>query len=175
MADSEPLRVSPLAAAIACVTLFGGVATATSPAGVGEEARFTSLIRQWFGSLQAQPSEGWAVETFLAESPLVFSLMEAGDPGPDDLSDWLLALRSPHPEVEYRLDKLRLDSPEEDLVRVRFEFERHAVDAAGLPHLARREQTWLLRNLPGELPVVLRIEEQRLLAFPGTGPQIVCY
>ncbi len=175
MADSEPLRVSPLAAAIACVILFGGIATATSPARAGEELRVTSLISHWFGALQAQPSEGWAVETFLAESPLVFSLMEAGDPGPDDFSDWLLALRSPHPVVEYRLDKLRIDSYEDDLVRVRFEFERHAIDAAGLPHLTRREQTWLVRNPSGEVPVVLRIDEQRLLAFPGTGPQIVCY
>jgi hypothetical protein len=175
MADGEPLFVSPLAAAIACVILFGGVASATSPAGAGKVVRVTSLISQWFGSLQAQPSEGWAAETFLAGSPLVFSLTEAGDPGPDDFADWLFALRSPHPEVEYRLDKLRLDSLEGDLVRVRFEFERHAMDAAGLPHLARREQTWLVRDLPGEVPVVLRIEEQRLLAFPGTGPQIVCY
>ena len=93
----------------------------------------------------------------------------------DDFSDWLLALRSPHPVVEYRLDKLRIDSYEDDLVRVRFEFERHAIDAAGLPHLTRREQTWLVRNPSGEVPVVLRIDEQRLLAFPGTGPQIVCY
>jgi hypothetical protein len=175
MADGEPLFVSPLAAAIACVILFGGVASATSPAGAGKEVRVTSLISQWFGSLQAQPSEGWAAETFLAGSPLVFSLTEAGDPGPDDFADWLFALRSPHPEVEYRLDKLRLDSLEDDLVRVRFEFERHAMDAAGLPHLTRREQTWLVRDLPGEVPVVPRIEEQRLLAFPGTGPQIVCY
>jgi hypothetical protein len=175
MADSEPLRVSPLAAAIACVILFGGVATATSAAGAGEGVRVTSLISQWFVLLQAQSSDSWAVETFLAESPLVFSLMEAGDPGPGDFADWLSALRSPHPEVAYRLDKLRLDSLEDDLVRVRFEFERHAIDAAGLPHLTRREQTWLVRDLPGEVPVVLRIEEQRLLAFPGTGPQIVCY
>jgi hypothetical protein len=175
MADSEPLRASPLAAAIACVILFGGDATATSPAAAGEEARVTSLITQWFESLEAQSSEGWAVESFLAESPLAFSLMEAGDPGPDEFADWLFALRSPHPEVEFRLDKLRLDSLEGDLLRVRFEFDRHATDAAGLPHLARREQTWLVRDLPGEAPVVLRIEEQRMLAFPGTGPQIVCY
>ncbi|MBW2288624.1 MAG: hypothetical protein JRG90_12460 [Deltaproteobacteria bacterium] len=167
--------MSSLVVALACGILVCGAAAAASRAGVAEEARVASMVEQWFASLEAQPSEGWAVETFLAESPLAFSLTEAGDLGPDELAGWLFALRSSHPKVEYRLDKVRLDSPEEDLVRVRFEFDRHAIDAAGLPHLARREQTWLIRDLPGEVPVVLRIEEQRLLAFPGTGPQIVCY
>lgn len=167
-------RASALAA-ITCWISFGGAAIATSPIGADEEARVASLVAEWFAWLESQPSEGWVIDTFMAESPLAFLLTEAGDPGPDDFAGWLFALRSQHPEVEYRLDEVHLDSLGENLVRVRFEFDRHAVDAAGLPHVARREQTWLVRNLPGEAPVVLRIEEQRLLAFPGTGPQVVCY
>ncbi|MBW1884306.1 MAG: hypothetical protein JRJ58_12300 [Deltaproteobacteria bacterium] len=49
------------------------------------------------------------------------------------------------------------------------------MDDEGLPHIARREHVWLVRNVPGAAPVVLRIDERPLLAFPGTGPQIVCY
>jgi hypothetical protein len=61
------------------------------------------------------------------------------------------------------------------MVRVHFSFDRYALDEAGVPHLARREQTWLLRDRADDRPEVLRIDDQRKLAFPGTGPQIVCY
>jgi hypothetical protein len=58
---------------------------------------------------------------------------------------------------------------------VRFQLDRRALDETGFTHVARREQTWLIRDLPGVPPAVLRIDEQRSLAFSGTGPQIVCY
>jgi hypothetical protein len=176
MAGNERLRLMPLVAAIACGVLVAGAAIATSPEGAAQEARVTNLIAQWFGLLESQSSDGaWEVAAFIAEAPLDLSLVETGDRTPMDVVSWLHALRSLHPGVEYRLGELRFDPLEGDLVRVRFEFDRHSVDVAGLPHLARREETWLLRNLPGEAPAVLRIEERRLLAFPGTGPQIVCY
>ena len=169
------MPASSLAVAIASGFLIACTGIGASSAAPGEENSIASLIPQWFASLEAQPSQGWAIETFLAESPLTFSLTQAETSHPEDFADWLSALRSTHPEVEFRLDKLRVVPLDENLVRVRFEFERHAVDAAGLPHLSRREQTWLVRELPGQVPEVLRIKEQRLLAFPGTGPQIVCY
>jgi hypothetical protein len=175
MAGSGYLRISALAAAIACGLSIGEAAAAELPRGAADGVRVSERIAKWFGWLAAQPSEGWRVESLMVESPLEFSLTQAGDLGPDEFGGWLVGLRSLHPKVEFRLGRLRFDPVDDDLLRVRFELDRHAVDAAGLPHLARSEQTWLIRELPGEAPVVLRIEEQRLLAFPGTGPQIVCY
>jgi|GEM_PF-1891113 len=175
MTGSGPLRVSSLAAAIACGIAVCAAEAADSSIESARESRVSLSIEQWFGALAVEPAEEWASEVFLADAPLVFSLTEADDPGSDDLVDWLFALRSSHPRVEFRVGTLRFESLGKDLVRVRFEVDRHSTDAAGLLHLVRREQTWLIRDLPGETPVVLRIEEQRLPAFPGTGPQLVCY
>lgn len=173
MTSGRPLRVS--AAAIACVVAMGSAAAAGSPVEPVRELRISASIRQWFGVLAAQPAEGGWPESRMSEAPLVFRLTEGGSPGSNDLAAWLVALRSPHPRVEYRIGELHLESVGEDLVRVRFEFDRHSTDEQGLPHLVRREQTWLIRDPADEVPVVLRIDERRLLAFPGTGPQIVCY
>jgi hypothetical protein len=62
-----------------------------------------------------------------------------------------------------------------DVHRARFEFDRRAIDTSGAPHIARREHTWLVRRTKNDPPVILQIDERPLLAFPGTGPQIVCY
>ena len=77
--------------------------------------------------------------------------------------------------VEYRVGPIRIDAAGEDLYEARFEFDRLATDDAGIPHVARREQTWLVRDLSDGTAEILRVDEQKLLAYPGTGPQIVCY
>ena len=78
-------------------------------------------------------------------------------------------------EVEYRVGPIRIDAAGEDLYEARFEFDRLASDKAEIPHIARREQTWLVRDRFDGAAEILRVDEQKLLAFPGTGPQIVCY
>jgi hypothetical protein len=167
-----------LAAAFVCGALIGGapVAVATGPPrSAGDESRIASLVTRWFASLAARDRAGFTPRGFLAESPLGFALAATSDPGPDDLAAWLDELRSPHPHVEFRIDALLLDVVDGSTVRASFTLLRRARDAAGLPHVARSEQTWLIRDSAAEVPVVLRIEERRLLAFPGTGPQMVCY
>jgi hypothetical protein len=89
---------------------------------------------------------------------------------------WLSDRRAEHPRVEYRfIGDIRIDPAGEGLYRARFEFDRLAEDDAGTPHIARREHTWIVRDVPDATPVILRIDEQSKLAFPGTGPQIICY
>jgi hypothetical protein len=58
---------------------------------------------------------------------------------------------------------------------VDFRLDRGAIDREGTRHVARYQQAWTLRDRPGDEPVVLAIDTHRLLVFPGTGPQIVCY
>jgi hypothetical protein len=135
----------------------------------------TSTIRDWFSLLERQAVETREIDRFLAESPIVFPLTEGGSPGPNEFPTWVSDLRSPHPQVAYRIGAIRTDSAGEDSYRVRFQLDRRALDETGFTHVARREQTWLIRDLPGVPPAVLRIDEQRSLAFSGTGPQIVCY
>ena len=93
----------------------------------------------------------------------------------DALLAWTSNLRATYPQIEYRLDPIRIRAEGQDRYRVRFEFDRHALDEAGLPHVARREHTWIVRSDANATPVILRMEERPLLFFPGTGPQIVCY
>jgi hypothetical protein len=88
---------------------------------------------------------------------------------------WLADLREAHPGVEYRIGAVRIDSAGKGLFRARFELDRRALDEVGVPHIARREHTWLVRDFPGQQPLLLRIDERQLLPFPGTGPRIVCY
>jgi hypothetical protein len=79
------------------------------------------------------------------------------------------------PEVEYRVGPVRIDPAGGDLYEARFEFDRLASDEAGISHIARREQTWLVRDLSNGTTEILQVAEKKLLAYPGTGPQMVCY
>ena len=104
----------------------------------------------------------------------------AGISGPEQriealVHDRFAQLDATDPEVEYLVGPIRVDSAGEHLYEARFEFDRIASDEAGIPHIARREQTWLVRDLSDGTAEILRVDEQKLLAYPGTGPQIVCY
>jgi hypothetical protein len=89
--------------------------------------------------------------------------------------DRFAELDATDPEVEYVVGPIRVDSAGADLYEARFEFDRLATDETGIPHIARREQTWLVRDLPDGTAEILQVDEKKLLAYPGTGPQIVCY
>ena len=104
----------------------------------------------------------------------------AGIGGPEQRIEALVherfdALDSADATVEYRVGPIRIDAAGEDLYEARFEFDRLASDEAGIPHIARREQTWLVRDLSSGTAEILQVDERMLLAYPGTGPQMVCY
>ncbi len=92
-----------------------------------------------------------------------------------ELESWRAQLHASHHEVSYQIDPIDVDPVGEGLHRVRFEFGREFLDDAGIPHIARREHTWLVRDVSGRGPAILRIDEGPLVAFPGMGPQIICY
>ncbi len=89
--------------------------------------------------------------------------------------DRFAQLASSDPAAEYRVGPIRVDAAGEDLYQARFEFDRLHTDEAAMPHIARREQTWLVRELADGTTEILQVDEQKVIAFPGTGPQIVCY
>jgi len=134
-----------------------------------------SQIEHWFAQLAESPPDLGEDDRRFTGSPLEFDLAEGGDPGPGDLKAWLIALRSPHPHVEYKLHDMSAVQVGDRLHRIRFEVERRAIGEEGLPHVARSRQNWLIHDSVGSSHVVLRVESVALLAFPGTGPQIVCY
>jgi hypothetical protein len=139
------------------------------------EARIESLIQSWFAVLEDPTAEAKTLYNLLAEAP--FELLLDGEALHDRgaLLAWVSSLRASYPQIEYRLDPIRIHSEGPDRYRVRFEFDRHALDDAGLPHAARREHIWIVQSSTSETPVILRIEERPLIFFPGTGPQVVCY
>ncbi|MBW2361357.1 MAG: hypothetical protein JRG84_10675 [Deltaproteobacteria bacterium] len=139
------------------------------------EQRIVALVHDWFAVLEGGSHESRGLDGFVAEPSFELSLIGASVRNLGELESWRSNLRSTHPELEYRLDTIRVALVGEDLQRARFEFERRAVDDGGVPHLARREHSWLVRDVPGEAPVIVRIDERPLLAFQGTGPQIICY
>ena len=141
----------------------------------GAEQRISTLVHDWFATLASAPPESRDLEGFLAEPSFELSLIGGSLRGLPELEAWRAKLRSTHLDLTYRIDSIAVEPAGEGLHRARFEFERRAVDAEGIPHIARREHAWLVRNAQGEAPVILRIDERPLLAFPGTGPQIVCY
>ena len=77
--------------------------------------------------------------------------------------------------VEVRVGPIRIDAAGQGLYEASVEFDRLYRDEAGIPHIARREQTWLIRDHALGTPEVLRVDERKRLAYPGTGPRIVCY
>ena len=153
----------------------GADPTAIASARSGPERRIGSMIHDWFALLEGRTLESRTLDDFPAESSFEFSLAEGSVRSLDELQAWLSNLRSTYPRIEYRIDPIRIDSVGGDLYRARFELDRRALDRGGTPHIARREQLWLVRDLPGGAPVMLRIDERPLVPFPGTGPQIVCY
>jgi hypothetical protein len=145
------------------------------PAPEGPEHPVASLIRAWFSSLEGQSPESVATNRTLVESPLRFQLGAGGVPDANGLRAWVFDLRSPYPQVEYRIGAIRIDDVGGDSHRVRFEVDRRAVDADGVPHVARSAHSWVVARSPGAAPAVVRIDHEPLLSFPGTGPQVVCY
>jgi hypothetical protein len=150
-------------------------ARAEAPAAQDPIHRVESRVRAWYSVLGEQRVESCALEQVLGRSQLEFSLSEDGTPKPAGLAAWVSELRSSHPQVEYQLTNVRTQAVGDDTYRLRLSVDRRALDAAGVPHVARREQTWLIRDRSGAPPLVLRIDDERRLVFPGTGPQIVCY
>jgi hypothetical protein len=139
------------------------------------EEHIKTLIHSWFAVLEDRTVEAKTLNGLLAETP--FELILDGEVLRDRgaLLAWASNLRTTYPQIEYRLDQIRIQAEGRDRYRVRFEFDRHALDEAGLPHVARREHTWIVRSNANATPVILRMEERPLLFFPGTGPQVVCY
>jgi hypothetical protein len=150
-------------------------AHAELPAVADPARRIESMIRGWYSRLEEQSLESCRLEGLVSEPAVEFSLEAGNTPGPEDFSAWVSELRSTHPQVEYRLSEMRTRAVGDDTYRTRFAFDRYAQDEAGVPHVARREQTWLVRVRADDRLEVLGIDDQRQLALPGTGPQIVCY
>jgi len=169
---SEADEMSPLLPCLLVALLMACVAPGPS---ADPPSHMESEITRWFSALAEHPPGLPGVARPLAQSPLEFALTEGENAVPADLRAWLVDLRSPHPRVEYELDRMSATRVGDQLHRVRFEVTRRAVDAEGLPHVARSRQTWLIRDRAGLPPTVLRAENVRLLSFPGTGSQIVCY
>ena len=139
------------------------------------EERIKTLIHSWFAVLADPTVEAKTVDGLLGEAPFEFILDGEVLRDRAALLAWVSNLRTTYRQIEYRLDPIRIQAEERDRYRVRFEFDRHALDEAGLPHVARREHTWIVQSDVDATPVILRMEERPLLFFPGTGPQIVCY
>ncbi len=148
---------------------------ASASARPGAEQRVDSLVHDWFALLEGATLESGSLDGFVAEPTFELSLIGASIRTLVELEAWRSNLRLSHPQLEYRIDSIDVQPVREDLHRARFEFERQAVDEGGISHIARREHAWLVRDVPGETPVILRIDERPLLAFQGTGPQIICY
>jgi len=139
------------------------------------EARIEALVERWFGLLEDPGAEATRLSDLLGEAPLELKLEGETLRDRAALIAWVSRFRANHPQVEHRLDSIRVEPEGQDRYRVRFAFDRHAFDDAGLAHVARREQRWIVLGGANAPPVISRIEERPLLFFGGTGPQIVCY
>jgi hypothetical protein len=158
----------------------GGLAPgmrADAPAPVASratEAAIASLIRDWFARLAAAPADPRPLELLAREPSLELSLAGGSSRAPEEVEAWLEELRSPHAQVEFAIDSIRIAHEAEGVHRARFEVERRARAADGALLLARWDQTWWVRTPPAGAPSILRIEQRPALPFPGTGPRIVC-
>jgi len=183
MSSIRALRLTPLLATL--VALGAGLGANAARASAGSEAleaappeleaRIEALIQRWFALLGDSTAEASSLSELLAEPP--FELLIDGRVLRDrsELLAWASALRATYPQIEYQLDPIEIHAESKGLHRAAFEFDRRALDNAGLSHVARRKHTWIVQSDPHARPVILRIEEQPLLFFPGTGPQIICY
>jgi hypothetical protein len=137
--------------------------------------RIVSLVEGWFASLPEVPTGSDDLDAFVVTSPFDVSLLEGDLRDPGDFRAWVEELRSPHPRVAYELRDLRVDLVENGFGRARFEVGRRATNDEGDLHLSRRRLTWRFRDRGNGPLVLVGFEEERLILFPGTGPQIVCY
>ncbi len=166
-------RGLPIAAAL--VVLCGCAVLPGARVDPGPQRRIESTVHEWFGLLAEKRSASRPLETLLAGPPYRLSLAEAEVRSRDGLRAWRDGLHATHSRIEYDFEPIRVRPVGGGLYQVHFELDRRAVDAAGTPHVARSEQTWLVRDTPGRAPLIQTIDERRPLPFPGTGPQIVCY
>jgi hypothetical protein len=184
--DTRAFNGSRLTALLAALIALGaggdiGQARASSDLAAPEatssdfEARVETLVNSWFAVLGDPTQEANTLDPLLAESPFELVLDGVVLHDRSALLAWVSDLRAAYPQIEYQLDPIRVHAEAKDRYRVRFQFDRRALDHAGLPHVARREHTWIIQETPHTPPVILEIEERPLLFFPGTGPQIVCY
>lgn len=132
-------------------------------------------IERWFSALAESPRDHAAEGRQLSNSHIQFELADASVESREELTSWLVALRSPYSRVDYELHGMRAERVDDHSYRVRFEVGRNAIGEDGLPHVARSRQTWLIQERVDSKYVVVHVESAPLLAFPGTGPQIVCY
>ena len=142
---------------------------------VDAEARIDSLIHSWFALLADPESDANRLGQFVAEPPFALVLDGVSIHDRTALIAWLSALRASYPTLEYRIDPIRTHEESRGVYRAVFEFDRRAVDEAGLFHVARRKHSWLVRVDPIGQPLILEIEERPLLFSSETGPKIVCY
>ena len=166
-----------VATALACCLGIGPPAIAnqeiSDPAASNEHLE--SAIRSWFSLIEESAPGTGSFDRAPSELPLRFALNEVESLALTEYREFVSRLRSPFPIVEFEINKLRSNPLEENSTRVRFEIERKAVDKDGFPHVMRSAQTWIIRDKTETSPVVVRIEEDLLIPFPGTGPQIICY
>jgi hypothetical protein len=139
------------------------------------ETRIQSLVHDWFGLLETRTPEPSGLERFLADPPFGLTGADGRVLGVPELRERFSELHATYVHLEHRIDEIHVEPAGDGLYRARFEVERHAVDAEGTPHLARKQASWLVRADAHAPPVILRIDERPILAFPGTGPKVVCY
>jgi hypothetical protein len=139
------------------------------------EKPIEALIHRWFAVLEDPAADAATLSSMVDEAP--FDLLLGGEAlrDPNALLAWVFELRAAYPHIEYQIDPIQITPEGQDRFRVRFEFNRNALDPSGFPHVARREHTWIVYSHASELPLIQQIEERPLLFFPGTGPQIICY
>jgi hypothetical protein len=132
-------------------------------------------LRDWYAALSEQPVASHDPRSLLAARGFDVELSRGDFPDEAALGVWVRELRTDHARVAYHITAIRVEEPPDGPRRALVELDREAVDDAGLRHLARREHTWWIDAHAGEQLTVLGVREQRLIVFPGTGPQIVCY
>ncbi len=172
-----------LVLAILAVGSVGSDAPANTSSGSADYAiqsieskqRVEIRIRDWFALLANPAVDSNQLSLFLSETSFEFRSIDEGVRSRSEYLASISNLRAPRARTEYQLDSIKVESVEPGLYRARFQFNRRSVDETGIPHVARREQIWILRSESNTAPVVLQIEERQLLFFPGTGPQVVCY
>jgi hypothetical protein len=168
--------------AVALLPLAGALLGTSSSAAephepLGAEAQILSSLEDWFTALARQEAD----TILLGETAALPNVSLSFTPGPDsdlrmeDLPRWVETLRTEHPRVEYRLAGIEIDRMQGETYDIRFALERRSVESTGLSHIARWAERWRIRIPASASPTVLAISEEPRLAFPGTGPQIVCF
>ena len=183
MSSINSSRLIPLLAIL--VSLGAGVGTGEARASADPaaletvsndfEARVEALVHSWFAVLGDPTVEANTLSQLLAEPPFELEINGAVLHDRPALLAWVSDLRATYPRIKYQLDSIRIHAEAQGLYRVHFEFDRHALDDEGFPHVARRKHTWIIQGGSSAKPVILRIEERPLLFYSGTGPQGVCY